>query len=197
MDGEARKPARERILDTAAELFYRDGIRAVGIDTIIARSGVAKMSLYRNFASKDDLVSAYLERFRTSHRHWWDRVEGRHPDSPRAALGGLFVSLGHWLAHPQFAGCPFAIALRELRDEDNPAHRTAVAHKQEMRDRLTRLARSAGAAEPERLGLQLAILMDGAYAGGPGHDAQETAQALVAAAETLIEAGMPKGDAGK
>lgn len=188
MTGEGRKPARERILDTAAELFYRDGIRAVGVDTVIAQSGVAKMSLYRNFASKDELIVAYLDRYRISHRLWWDRVEARHPGRPAAALLGLFVSLGRWIAHPQFAGCPFAGALRELRDPDHPACKLAAAHRQEMRDRLGRLAAAAGAAEPDRLGLQLAILMDGAYAGGVLDNAEETARALVSAAESLIAA---------
>src|SRR5689334_24863821 len=85
--GEApEKSARQRILETATDLFYREGIRAVGIDTIIARSGVAKMSLYRNFASKDDLVVAFLEYRNEIYWQWWDHVMTAHPDDPRRQI---------------------------------------------------------------------------------------------------------------
>lgn len=187
----ARKPARERILDTAADLFYREGIRAVGIDTIIARSGVAKMSLYRNFTSKDDLVRAYLERNAALHLAWWDRVVARHPDDPRAQLTALFVSLGHWIAHPQFQGCPFTNAASELRDPANPAHAVAVAHKHAVRDRLRALAASAGATEPDRLAGHLQVLMEGAYASGQLLGPDGSAGLVASAAAALIESACP------
>src|SRR5437868_14912941 len=86
------KSARDRILETAAELFYREGIRAVGIDTIIARSGVAKMSLYRNFASKDDLVVAFLTYRNGIYWQWWDHVMAAHPGDPRRQIDDLFAA---------------------------------------------------------------------------------------------------------
>lgn len=184
----ARKPARERILDTAAELFYREGIRAVGIDTIIAKSGVAKMSLYRNFASKDDLVCAYLERNIAQHGAWWDRVVSRHPGDPRAQMKALFVALGHWIDHPKFQGCPFTSAAAELRDPANPARALALAHKRMVRDRLHRVAVAAGADDPDRLCAQLQVLMEGAYAAGRALDLGPDNDAVASAAAMLIDA---------
>ncbi|CAO3431189.1 TetR/AcrR family transcriptional regulator [Azospirillum doebereinerae] len=185
---ERRRTARDRILDTAAELFYREGIRAVGIDAIIAKSGVAKMSLYRNFESKDDLVRAYLERNAVLHRDWWDRVVARYPGQPRAQLKGLFVSLGHWIAHPKFQGCPFTNAAAELRDPANPARAVAVAEKRAMRDRLRALAAEAGAGDPDRLAGQLHVLMEGAYATGPALGPDDGTGAVASAAAVLIDA---------
>ena len=182
-----RRPARERILDTAAELFYREGIRAVGIDTIIAKSGVAKMSLYRNFASKDELVCAYLERNIAQHAAWWDRVTARHPGDPRAQMKALFVALGHWIDHPKFQGCPFTTAAAELRDPANPAHALAMTHKRMVRDRLCALATAAGAEDPDRLTGQLQLLMEGAYAAGRALDLGPGNGAVASAAAALID----------
>ncbi|CAO3412927.1 Transcriptional regulator, AcrR family [Azospirillum endophyticum] len=184
----ARKPARDRILDTAAEMFYREGIRAVGIDTIIARSGVAKMSLYRNFTSKDDLVCAYLERSMTQHAAWWDRVTARHPGDPRTQMKALFTALGHWIDHPKFQGCPFTTAAAELRDPANPVHALAIAHKRMVRDRLHRLAVAAHADDPDRLCAQLQLLMEGAYAAGRALDLGPGNEAVASAAAALIDA---------
>ncbi len=183
-----RKTARERILDTAADLFYREGIRAVGIDTIIARSGVAKMSLYRNFASKDELVCAYLEDIGGHFWAWWDRVAARHPGDPRARLVGLFTSLGHWIGHPKFRGCPFINTAVEFRDPDHPGRALVIAHKRRVRDRLRALAEAAGAADPDRLAAQLQLLMEGAYAGGQTLGSEGTGEAAASAAAVLVDA---------
>ncbi|MFD1627503.1 TetR/AcrR family transcriptional regulator [Azospirillum griseum] len=185
---EPRKPARDRILDTAAELFYRDGIRAVGIDTVIARSGVAKMSLYRNFASKDDLVCAYLERSAQGYARWWQRMAERHPDNPKALLKGVFVSIGHWIAHPDFRGCPFTNAATELRDPDSPARALAVAQKRAVRERLRALAAAAGADNPDQLATHLQVLMEGAYAAAHTLVIDGNADAVATAAAALIDA---------
>ena len=88
--GQERKTPRERILDTAQALFYSQGIRAVGIDMIIEKSGVAKMSLYRNFRSKDDLVAAYLEQASERYWAWWGQVMAWHPNDPKQQLHDLF-----------------------------------------------------------------------------------------------------------
>src|ERR1700724_858947 len=84
--------ARERILETARDSFYREGIRAVGVDTLIARSGVAKMSFYRSFRSKNDLVCAYLDSSAAEYWEWWDQIIGPHADVPRKQLRALFVA---------------------------------------------------------------------------------------------------------
>lgn len=192
-----RKSARERILETAADLFYREGIRAVGIDTIIARSGVAKMSLYRNFDSKDDLVCAYLEDIGGRFWSWWDAVTARHPDDPRAQLIGLFTSLGHWIGHPKFRGCPFINTAAEFRDPDHPGRALAVAHKAAVRERLRALAAAAGAADPAGLAGQLQVLMEGAYAGGQTLGSGGTGEAVSTAAAVLVDAACRAPGAGE
>lgn len=185
---EGRRTARERILETAGELFYREGMRAVGIDTIIARSGVAKMSLYRNFASKDDLICAYLEDTEGKFWSWWDSVAARHPDDPRARLKALFASLGKWAAHPKFRGCPFINTTVEFRDTDHPGRAIAERHTRAVRGRLRDVAAAAGARDPETLAEHLLLLMQGAYAGGRTLGPEVAARAIPAAAAVLIDA---------
>ncbi|WP_448203193.1 TetR/AcrR family transcriptional regulator [Azospirillum sp. sgz302134] len=197
MAGEGHKPARDRILETAADLFYREGIRAVGVDTIIARSGVAKMSLYRNFASKDDLVCAYLEEIERTFWSWWDRVTARTPDDPKAQLKGLFVSLGHWIVHPKFRGCPFINAAVEFREPDHPGRALSLAHKRKVRERLRDLAAAAGAVDPDRLAGQLQLLMEGAYVGGQTLESDDRGATVATTADTLIEAACTPSDSSR
>lgn len=184
----AQKPARERILETATDLFYREGIRSVGVDTIIARSGVAKMSLYRNFPSKDDLVCAWLED--TSRRFWvwWDGIMARAPGEPRAQIEALFAALGKWRAHPAFRGCPFINTLTEYRDTAHPGRAIAEAHRRAVRQRFAELAAAAGARNPDRLADQLVLLLHGAYASGPCASAEDAARTLVGAVDALMDA---------
>lgn len=186
------KTARERILETAADLFYREGIRAVGIDTVIAQSGVAKMSLYRNFASKDDLVCAYLEHFGGLFWTWWDGVMARHPGDPRTQLRALFTSLGHWIGHPRFRGCPFINTAVEFRDPDHPGRAIVSRHKRAVHERLRALAEAAGAADPVKLAGQLQVVMEGAYAGGQSLGALGMGDAVASAAGVLIDAACAK-----
>jgi AcrR family transcriptional regulator len=112
--GQERKTARDRILDTAQELFYSRGIRAVGIDMIIEKSGVAKMSLYRNFPSKDDLFAAYLERTSDRYWAWWAQVMARHPNNPKQQLLDLFQATVERVRRPEYRGCAFVNAAAEI-----------------------------------------------------------------------------------
>ena len=185
---DGRKTARERILEAAGELFYREGMRAVGIDTIIARSGVAKMSLYRNFASKDDLICAYLEDTEARFWSWWGGVTARHPGDARAQMKALFASLGKWTAHPKFRGCPFINTSVEFRDTDHPGRAIAERHTRAVRDRLRALAAEAGAGDPEALAEHLLLTMQGAYAGGRTLGPEVASRAVPAAAAVLIDA---------
>lgn len=187
VDG-GRRTARERILETAADLFYREGIRAVGIDTIIARSGVAKMSLYRNFASKDELICAWLEETETTFWAWWNGVAARHPGDPGATLKALFAALGKWTTHPKFRGCPFINMMVEFRDTEHPGRAIAVAHACAMRDALRALAEAAGAHDPQSLAEHLVLMMQGAYAGGRMLGPDVAARTIPAAAAVLIDA---------
>ena len=186
--GEERKSARQRILETAGDLFYREGIRAVGVDTIIARSGVAKMSLYRNFASKDELVCAYLEEIGQAFWGWWGKAEARHPDDPKAQLKALFASLSRWIESPNFRGCPFINTAVEFRAPDHPGRAIVIGHKRAVRARLRDLATRAGASDPDRLAGHLQLLMEGAYVGGQTLASEGTGEAAASAADALIEA---------
>ena len=141
----SNKSARERILETAEDLFYREGIHAVGIDTIIEKSGVAKMSLYRNFASKDDLVAAYLEARGQRYWQWWDGVMALHPSQPRQQLADLFEAIAVRTRRPEFRGCAFMKVVTEFPEEGCSARVVALAHKKTMRGRLLKLCRAVGA----------------------------------------------------
>jgi AcrR family transcriptional regulator len=187
--GDDTRPARERLLAVAGDLFYRQGIRSVGVDEIIAAAAVAKMSLYRSFASKDELVAEYLRE--NDARYWehWESVIARHPGGPRAQLLALFRALARRAARPDWRGCPFTNAATEFPEPDHPARRVAEAHKRELRRRLRALARAAGAADPEALADQLVLLFEGVYASvqtfgakGPGATVAAAAAALIAVA---------------
>jgi AcrR family transcriptional regulator len=182
------RPARERLLAVAGELFYRQGIRSVGVDEIVAAADVAKMSLYRSFSSKDELVAAFLRERDESYWRWWDEVTDRHPGEPRAQLLGLFRSLAKLATRPNWRGCPFTNAATEFPEPDHPGRRVAEANKRELRRRLRELARRAGAREPALLGDQLVLLFEGAYISAQTFGANGPAAAVVDAAEALIEA---------
>jgi AcrR family transcriptional regulator len=182
------KSARQRILETATELFYREGIRAIGIDTIIARSGVAKMSLYRNFASKDDLVVAFLEYRDGIYWQWWDHVMAAHPDDAARQISDLFAALTRRVSSPNYRGCPFINTSTEFPDPDHPARAICRANKRELRRRLLDLARRTGARDPASFADQLLLLMDGAYASAQNFPAHGPAPSLQRAAEALLVA---------
>jgi AcrR family transcriptional regulator len=187
-DGPVDKSARTRILETATELFYREGIRAVGIDTIVARSGVAKMSLYRNFASKDDLVVAFLEYRDGIYWQWWDHAMAAHPDDAGRQIGDLFASLTRRVTSPSYRGCPFINTSTEFPDPGHPARAICRANKRELRRRLRDLARRAGARDSASLADQLLLLMEGAYASAQNFPASGPAPSLKGAAQALLAA---------
>src|SRR3954470_19447856 len=113
---------RERILDTAYELFSKHGTRAVGVDRIIDEAGTAKMTLYRNFASKDELIVAFLEEREARWTHGWLRAEvERRESAPAARLLAIFDVFGEWFALDDFEGCSFINVMLELDDRSDPA----------------------------------------------------------------------------
>ncbi len=181
-------PARDRILDAAFRLFYARGIRAVGVDLIIAESGVAKATFYKHFPAKDDLVLAYLDRV---DRIWTGQLhaaaEAAGPQ-PAAQLVGLFDALTSSCRREGYRGCGFINAAAETQ-AGTPVHDRTVAHKQAVRAWLRDLAARAGAADPETLSRSLALLLDGGLADGAlaadpaaAAAAKQTARQLVAAA---------------
>lgn len=132
-------PARERILVTAHALFYRDGIRATGVDRLIAESGVAKLTFYRHFPSKDDLVRAFLEYRHARWMAWLVDALGRHGARPGGGLTPLIGALAEWFADPAFRGCAFINAVAEVGSSLPDAVAIARRHKQEMTDVLAEL----------------------------------------------------------
>ncbi|HSO55956.1 MAG TPA: TetR/AcrR family transcriptional regulator [Actinomycetes bacterium] len=183
----SRPAARERILEAASRLFVRDGFRAVGVDTVIAEAGVAKMTLYAHFPSKDDLIAAYLERANERFWRWLDTAVAG-VDDPRAKLVSMFHAVGKLANDPQCLGCTFQGTAAEFPDPEHPGHRVALAHKQAVLARLGTLAREADLRDPEALADQLLLLMDGAWVAarmfGPGNPSAQVA----AAATALIQA---------
>ncbi|MDA0243378.1 MAG: TetR/AcrR family transcriptional regulator [Chloroflexi bacterium] len=181
-------PARERILETAASLFYREGFRAVGIDTIIAESGVAKMTLYRHYPSKDDLIVAYLER---AHTKFWQAIQqaiAPYAGQPVRQLEAIFEWVAHIAISPTCLGCTFMGAANEFPELTHQGHQVGLAHKRAVLNLLAELAAEAGARQPTVLAAQLLLLMDGAWNAarmfGPGNHGAEAASA----AQTLIAA---------
>lgn len=181
------RSARERILDNASRLFYRDGFRAVGVDTIIAESGVAKMTLYRHFPSKDDLIVAYLERANLEFWEWLEPATAGVED-PRDRLLATFEAVGKLSTSPKCLGCTFQATAAEFPDRDNPGHRVAMEHKRAVRGRFRKLAEEAGLREPGVLADQLLLLMDGAFVAARMFGPQNHAGQVAHAARSLIEA---------
>jgi AcrR family transcriptional regulator len=179
--------ARDRILETAIRLFYRDGFRAVGIDTIIAEAGVAKMSLYRHFPSKDDLIVAYLEE--SNRRYWeWLDAEIAGIQDPSERLVGMLRAIEKLATSPECLGCTFQGTAAEFPDRDHPGHQVALSHKNTVRERLIAVASEAGLKDPDALGDQLLLLTDGAWVAARMFGPDNPARGLAAAAEALIDA---------
>ncbi|KUM68115.1 TetR/AcrR family transcriptional regulator [Streptomyces griseorubiginosus] len=186
----ARRPARDRILDTASELFYAHGFHAVGVDRLIAESGVAKATLYKQFPSKDDVVAAYLHRMDDSWRRQLRSAALAAGDDPREQLFGLFVALER-AAREGTLGCAFINAAAEFAP-GSTAHAITVEHKHAVRCWVRDLAAAAGAADPETLAFQLTVLIDGTLAATRVAHAAAAAEAAKRAAHDLLEAACPR-----
>ena len=170
------KLAAERIRETARDLFYRQGIRAVGVDEIVARAGVTKPSLYRSFASKDELATACLRDRSEDYLRRFDAAMMEHPDDPRAGFRSWLEQLSQRATKPDYRGCALTNAAVEYPERKHPARLVAAANKREFRDKLKTAAAAMGAREPALLADGLLLLIEGAYASGqlfgtdgPGH----------------------------
>ncbi|MCU0513168.1 MAG: TetR/AcrR family transcriptional regulator [Anaerolineae bacterium] len=155
---------REHILEVAGGLFFRQGYRAVGIDTIIAASGVAKATLYRHFPSKDSLIVAYLEQVNTAFFAWFEAAVAT-ADTPRGQLVAVYAALQKLVTSPACYGCPFLIAATEFPEREHPGHVVALANKEQVRARLRVLCQGLALAVDEAAALadRLLLLMDAAF----------------------------------
>jgi AcrR family transcriptional regulator len=153
---------RERLLEAAADLFYRHGIRAVGVDAIAEAAGTNKMTLYRHFTSKDELVAEYLRQSAKGADACWDRFEKAHPGDARAQLLAWLREMAAHVANADERGCPLVNAAVELPEKDHPARRVIEEAKAALRSKLIRLCGAAGLSEPEMLADELHLLLEGA-----------------------------------
>ncbi len=181
-------PARDRILDTAFALFYAHGIRAVGVDRIIAESGVAKATFYKHFPAKDELVVAYLDKVDGI---WSGQLhaaaEASGPD-PAEQLVGLFDALSTACRRDGYRGCAFINAAAEAVPGSS-VHERTVAHKRAVLAWVRGLAAEAGARDPDELARSLTLLLDGGLASG-ALDADPDAAAAAAASAALLVAAV-------
>lgn len=177
---------RDHLVDTALNLFSRYGFHATGIDRILSESGVAKMTLYKHFKSKDALILATLRRRDELHRNWFMREVEKLATSPRERLIALFAALEAWFRDKEFTGCCFINATAEYADKDDPIHAAASEHKRLIRAYIRELAKAAEAKEPDELSGQLMLLMEGAIVSAQVTGEATPAQQARAAAEVLV-----------
>jgi AcrR family transcriptional regulator len=184
--------SRERLIAAAADLFYRNGIRATGVDAVVAAAGLTKPTLYQHFASKEELVAAVMD-YRSSH---WQaalaaRVDGA-PGGARARLQAAFRFLEEFIAEGGFRGCALVNASVEIPHPQDPAREIARANKAWNRRLMERLAREAGAAHPRSLSCSLALLLEGAITSAYVEDNTAAGRQARKAAEQLINLHLEK-----
>ena len=153
---------RERLSRAAYELFSREGTRSVGVDAVIARAGTAKMTLYRNFPSKDDLILDFLRRREQLWTLGWLEAESqRRGETPRDQLLAIFDVFSEWFNKPDFEGCSFLTTMVEINDRDHPVHQAAVVYLANIRSYIERLAAEAGIRDTDSFARKWHILMKG------------------------------------
>ncbi|WP_137817907.1 TetR/AcrR family transcriptional regulator [Pseudomonas sp. 2FG] len=177
---------RDQLVSTALELFYREGYHATGIDRILAESGVAKMTLYKHFKSKDELILAALD---SQHQQIRQRMQlALESLPPREAILRTYDGLHLWLSEKGFCGCLFIHAAAEFSNREHPIHQQAALHKRFVCDYFLAALQGLGATEPARLARQLQFLFEGAMSMAHLHGPAEQALEAKAAAEQLLEA---------
>jgi AcrR family transcriptional regulator len=173
--------ARERILETAYELFSHRGVHDVGIDELIERAGVAKATLYRHFPSKDELVLAFLEQREQRWTYGWVETEARRRGAtPEEQLLAVFDLFDEWFHRDDFEGCSFITVMLEIGNLDHPVGRASADYLENIRSIVRTLAQEAGLRDPEAFALSWHILMKGSIvqAAEGDRDAARRAQAL-------------------
>ena len=184
----ATESVRGRILHTARELFYRNGIQAVGVDTVVAQSGVAKTSRYRWFPSKDALIVAVLEQEALDRWSGWDYTAARSGSDPRERLRAQLAGIVKYVTGPKYRGCPFMNVTAEFADAQHPARAVAREMMEELRRRVRTLVDPLNVRNPEELTDQLVMLIDGAFSSAQVFGKEGPHRLLVAAADALVDA---------
>ncbi|MBU6489486.1 MAG: TetR/AcrR family transcriptional regulator [Burkholderiales bacterium] len=185
--------AQQLLLRAAGELFYQEGVRAVGVDAVVERAGVNKMSLYRQFSSKDELIVAYLEQANDCFFSYFDKSIDQHPGDPVRQIAQYFEDLERRASREGYRGCPFVNVAAEFPDPSHPARQIVARNKAQLIERLQALTSAAGADDPAALADALALLIEGVYAAsqtyGPGCGPIRSAARVAA---QLVAAGCPQ-----
>ncbi|MEP6785289.1 MAG: TetR/AcrR family transcriptional regulator [Sphingomonadales bacterium] len=185
---------RDRILSAASELFYAQGIRATGMDLVIARASVAKATLYSHFPTKDDLVLAFLERRDEAWRAWLVAAVQRLSPGPENRPLAVFAAFAERFAEEDYRGCAFINSMVELADRDHPAHLAADRRKQAVTSYIAELlAPLPLARDPQTLAQQLVMLIDGAVVTAVRQGGVEAAHLAQAAAHALLSVSLTPG----
>lgn len=193
---EPRRTAAERLREVARDLFYRQGIRATGVEELCRVAGTTKISLYRAFPSKDELVAAILRDDCAQEACWYEKARGTSlapAERPAAFLAAAVAEL----RQPGFRGCSLGLAIAELPDPEHPGRKVADAHKRKVRDELRRMCAEAGASEPDRLGDALMMLTEGAFSAAAYLGAEEAAASLEKIGRVLLESALGSKSEGK
>ena len=185
-------PPRQRILAVARELFYRRGIHAVGVDAIAEAAGTNKMTLYRHFASKDELVAACLREQAREIDAEWQAIAAEHLGDPKGQLLAWLQHIGEWLVREAGRGCALANAAVELPDQDHPARRVVREHKSAVRQRLAELCRNAGLNDPEALANEVFLLCEGARVAAQSLGSDESLTRLPVLLRDLVDEHTPE-----
>jgi AcrR family transcriptional regulator len=186
-DHSTTSPKRDHLVETAFRLFYRDGYRAVGIDTLLEEAGVAKMTLYNHFASKEELIVAVLEERSAALQQAMDTELVEAGQIPSRQLAAVFEGLKKWFESDDFKGCAFIRALSEYPDQAHPIHQAAWAHKRAMNERFRAIAKNAGARNPAGVADTISLLLDGAIVAAHATGSAEPANQARSAAISLLK----------
>ena len=190
---------REHVLEVADQLFYWNGIRAIGVDRLAREAGIAPTQLYRLFASKDDLVGAYIARADRLYREWFTQAVHSAGEHPRARILAVFDALAEQTRPEICRGCPFLMALSEFPEARHPAHVLAVGTKRWVRSQFGTLVDALTPGAPRRsretLADRLALLMEGVYASVQALGKKGPAAGARPLVEMLLSTGGPAGRA--
>ncbi|MEA2937833.1 MAG: hypothetical protein QOC56_1337 [Alphaproteobacteria bacterium] len=187
-ENDERIPPRERLLAAAGALFYRHGIRAVGVDAIAEAAGTNKMTLYRHFESKDELVAEYLRQTAKAADACWERFEKNDPGAPLAQLRAWLKEMADHVANTDQRGCALANAAVELPDKNHPARRVIEEFKTAQHTRLVQLSAAAGLTDPDMLADELHLLLEGARVTAQSVGSNGLGARLVRMGEAMIAA---------
>ncbi len=183
----ATSEAKQRIVETAERLFYAEGVRAVGIDRIIAEAKVAKMSLYNHFPSKDDLILAVLQYREEKFDAMFEQWMGRHVEGGKDRLAAFFAALKDWFESSGFRGCMFINSRVELADPKHPASKFSAKHKERFHEMLRGIVEeAAGTKTAEATASAIALLVEGAIVTAVMEQSSRPADVATEAALALV-----------